>query len=188
VGCVGTLVILLAAAATGGAPTHHLARTLLPTLLACLVIGAEMILLLRVSVAGWRSCALLGAGLCVMIVGYVRPMASYYGVDRRDEMSVGRWLAQHAGGADRVMIDPAQYRYFAIEAAMGAPERVLLSPIEDEPGLRDRARSESIAWIVSSGETAHRRARELGSVAWRQGAWEVVKVEVPVPPAVRLVR
>ena len=62
----------------------------------------------------------------ILFMYSVRPLAKSYGVHRETEVELGQWLKAHVAPRQSVLIDPIDYGYFAIEAAMARPGSVLL--------------------------------------------------------------
>lgn len=153
------LIALVAAEARGGAPTHHPERAVLAITIVAWVAAVD---LLDRTAARLRPTAwLAGAAVLLVIVSglRLRSLLPGYGVDRSAEIATGRWIAEHVPSADRVMIEPSDYGYFAIMAASGRPEtmsvtRTLDPRKKDEPSLDSGAR-----WIVRK-EQGQWRVRE----------------------------
>ncbi|MBI4706273.1 MAG: glycosyltransferase family 39 protein [Deltaproteobacteria bacterium] len=114
----------------GGAPTHHPERAVLAIwLLLCLLVAAAGHRLL--GRASPRARALLycaGAALLAAAAGWVRPRTvQAEPFARRDaELAVGHAAGAAAGPAGRVLVEAADYGYFAVLAASGRPERFVL--------------------------------------------------------------
>ncbi|MBI5536620.1 MAG: hypothetical protein HY898_28120 [Deltaproteobacteria bacterium] len=184
---VGALVVLAAlvlADAAGSAPTHHPERALLAVWFVGWIAASDHLdRALSVRKRG-RLAIMVAAGLAVLAFGVYRMSSIFtgYGVDRQDEVRVGAWLSANTGADDRVLVDPVDYGYFAIMAASGAPERVVLSrgldpraakmpsPFESASALRARVEQDRVTWLVASERAS---LREVAEVRVTLMKWEV---------------
>jgi hypothetical protein len=179
---------LAAAAATGGAPTHHPERSLLMIGAVAWVAIAD--LMGRASPPSARvPRPALGAilALAALFATTAVTRVRTYGVDRTGALRVGAWLRANAAPGERVLVDPVDYGHFAMAAAFGAPERVSLSRSLDprlapEPSafsadwaLRARLARAPAAFLVAR-DAAAQVASAFGDVAHAEGAWRVVRV------------
>ncbi|MCU0691879.1 MAG: glycosyltransferase family 39 protein [Polyangiaceae bacterium] len=186
----GLLVAVLGltlAAGTGGAPTHHPERPLLMVWLVAWIAVADMFdnarpSLARPAVAVWL---LTSVALLLSFGLRIHRTARTYGMDRSDELALGHWLSSHAEG--NVLMEPIDYGYLAVEAAMARPGGLRLtrsvdprtapaaSPMADPTLLRDALRDADANWLVvptthASGTTT------LGQERHRIGSWSVVAI------------
>jgi hypothetical protein len=138
-----------------------------------------------------------GAGLVLvqLLAGaaHARALLPGYGVDRSRELALGNRLRQvaHSG---QVLVEPVDYGYFAIEAALGAPDRIVLarsldprqapkpSSLSDPLALARRVRTDGIQWIVVKADSPELpRALAFGTQIEAVGDWCVVSVRRTEP-------
>jgi len=156
------LVALVAAEMRGGAPTHHPERAVLS--IAIVAWFAAIDALDRQSP---QRAWLIGAAAILALVSGLRVHGTLpgYGVDRSEEVAVGGWLATHAQPGDRVLVEPSDYGYFAIQAASGRPEAITVTRSLDPRNRGEQPVVVEARWVVSkSGE---------GDV--RIGAWGIAR-------------
>jgi hypothetical protein len=178
----GLFAFLVVGRLFDGAPTHHVERTLLPvwSLLAFLV--AEAIVRALSPVGGHPRNAsggrLLPVVLAVALVsGLLRAgRAPETEASRHDECDVGLAARVRVGSHERLLVDTADYGYFAVIAAFGAPERARsadrhdpreprpVDAFESEEGLRKLLRSGPTEWLVVQARHLP-AASPLGTVA-----------------------
>ncbi len=114
-----------------GAPTHHPQRALLLTFVVVACASADA--LASWLEAGSRTAAAAAALTGVLAIVGLRPLLAPPGSgeseDRRPQIARGRELA----GAPSLVVTPCAYEHFALVAAYGAPERVVIAPKTDAP-------------------------------------------------------
>jgi hypothetical protein len=156
---VAALVIfLLVGQLVGGAPTHHPERALLFVwLLATL---AVVDLFTFVGVAAARSRPWLAVAVVLLLFLDYRSTFSDRGVRRENEERVGQQLRALVPQGQRVFAATSDYGYFAIMAAFGRPEDVVIDSQDPRSKsattlLRDpwnatvRLRAENASWLVA---------------------------------------
>ncbi len=190
---LGALVVVLgltAAEATGGAPTHHPERALIVvTIVAWLIVADVAGKWCDLAPHSWKRVVLWTALSCAATSALLRMRAegAHYGVHREVEVATGRWLLDRAEVEARVLVDPVDYGYFAMKAALGDPERMALSRTLDprrkderssfgaDVTLRAQVCETQSAWLVSQGR-ASEVARSLGELMLTIGPWQIVRV------------
>jgi len=183
-GALGVVAALTFAQGIGGAPTHHPERTLLLVWAVGWIAAADWLAGRHApNGTGWdRWRHLWVTATLLFLVTRTHSVSSWYGVRRGEEVRLGTWLRQHTEGP--LLLAPEDYGYFAIMAAMGAPERVRLGGSVDPPdkdarsafstvaGLRSRVGREGARWLVASGEAAG-VAERLGRERMMSGRYRV---------------
>ncbi|HEX4340562.1 MAG TPA: hypothetical protein VH062_31855 [Polyangiaceae bacterium] len=128
------LVFLVVGRALDGAPTHHAARTLLPLWTLCALLVSEAIVRTLSPVRGeFRSDAVGRLAPFAVAVALVSVLLRTGRVPESDasrtaECAIGLAARERVGPDERVLVDTADYGYFAVIAAFGAPERA--TPVE----------------------------------------------------------
>lgn len=153
---------LVAAGARDGAPTHHPERALLaPILLAAVLVGAaghDAFARVRTLGAG----AAFGLAAIAIVTGgwfarhWWRPVGAL--ADREDHVLVGADVAKVTRPGDKVLVEVADYGYFAVLAGGGRPEDFVPDRSLDPRGEIARSSFES-------AERLEARVRETGAVA-----------------------
>ncbi|MDI3288132.1 glycosyltransferase family 39 protein [Polyangium sp. 15x6] len=123
------LVTLSAALVKDGAPTHHPERALLVGLLLCALLVGDLAatLLPRAS-----RDARLGAGaaaIALLVFSLVIVRRWFRGEDfipRTDEVAIGAAARALVPPGERILVEVRDYGHFAITAALGRPEDVVL--------------------------------------------------------------
>jgi hypothetical protein len=158
---VGAMVVGLSAAAlAGGAPTHHIGRPLTAVwLLAALFVGAELSRHGRERSRQELSLGLAAGALLVVLAALgVRPWlsSSERFAERADEVALGRAVARLVPSDATVLLQVVDYGYFAVLAASGRPESIVVDRSVD-PRLAPQGSS------FASPEALRRRLVESGS-------------------------
>jgi hypothetical protein len=157
-GVVLLLVFLTAGAAMGGAPTHHVGRTLL------LVWVLSAIAVVDLAASARRGVQTIVVALVAFeaFLGFGRELEGT--LDRRDEVWVGTELGRRMAPGDRVLVATTDYGYFAVQAALGRPDAVVVdrthdpravgeaSSLRDAPLLLSRMDREGAGWLVAPGD------------------------------------
>ncbi|MCL2822953.1 MAG: glycosyltransferase family 39 protein [Polyangiaceae bacterium] len=196
--CTCAVAALLIAQLNGGAPTHHPERPLLGLWAVGWIAAADMLPRKLCStdrrLITWRT--LLAAAVCALMIIRLPALCKTYGVDRSEEIQIGKWLRQHAadntGSVENILIAPQDYGYFAILAAAqsGKSQNKITiaspiapgnhrsqSPFESEELLLRRAASENVKWlVVSSAES--QLAQSVGKTRFATTNWIVVELAV----------
>lgn len=121
------ITLLSAAMVKDGAPTHHPERALLSAMLLLAVVAGDLGLALFSSAALRRRLALSLAVFLVPTALLLRKairMEDY--AERGDEMAIGAAAAAQIPPGDRVLLEVADYGYFAVIAAFARPEDVII--------------------------------------------------------------
>lgn len=187
----GALVaFLVAGEISGGGPTHHAGRAVLPAwYLLALAVGAGIEA--RGAQAARHSWAWLAFALALVGLGWLyRAGTPPAFADRRDAVTIGTRAREL--GAPGLWIDTSDYSYLAVMAAYRRPNAAepfddrdprharAPDPFTSEAALRTRAGSRPDAWLVVT--------REHAPLAGRVG---VVRAETPsyvlVAPHVRAI-
>ena len=134
------LVMLIAGHLRGAGATHHQERSLLVIwMAACLLCADLFVRLLRTS-SGVSSLAII---VSIVVWGltshtWFRPKSeAWWGAtSRRAELGIGAEARRWVGPGERLLIDSADYGFFAVIAAYGDPTRA--GPLHDrDPRHRD---------------------------------------------------
>ena len=130
-GATLVLVFLIYGDVHDGAPTHHPARALVLVLTVIAGLGgAGIASFARVRGAHWAVSAGAVAWLSFVAMR-IRAVPGASDGERRDaQIERGRALASITGTLD---VTPCAYEHFALIAALGAPERVVIEPATHEP-------------------------------------------------------
>ncbi|MBN1608503.1 MAG: hypothetical protein JW940_17860 [Polyangiaceae bacterium] len=125
------VVFLVAGLLRGAAPTHHPERALLGIwLMAALFVGDSLVALWKCLdvTARWRLAAYFTPvfGLACLSRDWLVRVDAF--VDRSQEVSIGL-VARSLASDGRVLVDTPDYGFFAVMAALGAPERA--RPLDD---------------------------------------------------------
>lgn len=139
---LGSLALLIAADVRGGAPTHHAERALVAIAAIAIAFGVH-------GASAWvrtaRARALAGAAVAVWAVTAAWRAADFPGrapsEDRTAQLARGAALrvadgSLHGAGAPFEVV-PCAYEHFALIAAYGAPERVVVLPPQNRPVTAD---------------------------------------------------
>ncbi|MEM9694912.1 MAG: hypothetical protein AAGA56_20370 [Myxococcota bacterium] len=175
------LSLLIIAALRGGAPTHHIARAVLPIWLAvALFVGP---LLMR-ALGTARPWLVRGLMLVVFALGGVvlRPWFARFDAftARAEEVAAGEASRRFDG---RLLLEVDDYGFYAILAASGAPWRFELDRSIDPRAAKSTSsfsRAETIRERVAKGDApwvmARPRAvvwRALGSPQWQNDRYAI---------------
>ncbi len=179
-GLVGFLVV---GEVRGSAPTHHGERPLLAVWLGLAVFAGHALQSCWHALESRRRSVLVATGLGLVGLGalVLRPR---YGeldsfVDRTWEVDIGRRAhTQIAADRGRILIDTADFGFYAVMAALGCPERAAAFATHDprrpdredawssEKALRQRLQAEHAAWFITRSEREP-LARSTGQVRAR---------------------
>jgi len=152
-GAGALLAFLMAGEISGGGPTHHASRAVLPVwyLIALAVGGA---LERRGSEPVARPAIWLGFALSLVGLGWVfRAGTPPAFADRRDAVTIGTRAREL--GAPALYIDTPDYSYLAVTAAFGHPNAA--EPFDDRDPRHERAADPFVSESVLRGRTAGRR-------------------------------
>jgi hypothetical protein len=151
------LVFLIAAAATGGAATHHPERSLLPIFWFLALLTAGLITKLASEPQAWRLPA-LAVPLALVASLLLRPAVRGSFVDRREEEQVGSLL--RGLSAQKVALDSDDFGFFAVQAALGHGKSWPLSDLDPRAShaprpastseLAARLRESGADWLVTT--------------------------------------
>lgn len=178
----GVVAFLVAGRLADGAPTHHTERTLLSVWSFVAIAGASMAL----HTPAKRSLPLIfGAaamGAALRVTATPEPFAP-----RERERAIGEAARRLVPPGERIVIDTADYGYFAVMAAFGAPERADPLDVHDprEPHVRDVFDSPAhlrkavlvrgAQWLVARDD--HEAvASQIGEMVQRAGGFTLVRV------------
>lgn len=155
------VLFLVVGQVRAAAPTHHEERALLSVwLLAALFVGDSLVWLWQnLDVSGrWRLAALVVPllGLALVLRDSLVKLDPF--VDRSNEVDIGLMTARVASTGD-VLIDTPDYGFFAVMAAVGAPERA--RPVDDRDPRRPRGPNPFVSHAV-----LRRTLHERGGAAW----------------------
>jgi hypothetical protein len=123
------MTLLLAAASLRDAgPTHHPERALLVVLLFGAVLFGHLAALAWDSARDGARLRALGFCLALFagLVVRVRFAGALTFVERTHELALGEAAAREMGPSDDVLVEVTGYGFFALQAASGRPERMLL--------------------------------------------------------------
>jgi len=172
-GAGALLAFLMIGELSGGGPTHHSGRAVLPVwyLIALAVGGA---LERRGSEPLGRPLVWLGFALSLVGLGWVfRAGTPPAFADRRDAVTIGTRAREL--GAPALLIDTPDYSYLAVTAAFGRPNAAApfddrdprheraADPFVSEEVLRERTAGHRDAWLVVSRSHLE-LAKKLGAV------------------------
>jgi hypothetical protein len=157
-GVVLLVLFLSAGAYAGGAPTHHVGRTLL---LVWLLSAIALVDLAAIAARGVQRLvvALVALGSCL---GFPHELEAT--LDRRDEVLAGTELARLMAPGDRVLVATEDYGYFAVQAALGRPADASVdrthdpraageaSSLRDGSALLSRLDREGATWLVAPSD------------------------------------
>jgi hypothetical protein len=120
---------------TGGAPTHHAARALMPVIGVLAGFGAAGLDALPPK-RPWRAAAaVVAAAWLAFVVVRARDVPGNDDASRRGaQIARGRALAKTASSFE---VTPCAFEHFALIAAFGAPERVTIEPATHAPVTPD---------------------------------------------------
>lgn len=170
-----------------GAPTHHPERALLVLLLLCaLMVGSLSAAIVPRMNRSLRFVASAGAiGYFVFSLVIVRRYFPAEGfTPRADEVAAGEFARQAVPPGERILVDVADYGYFAFVAAYGRPEDTVLdrdldprspkhaSSFEDRATLAGKIEATGVHWIGANLTSA--AVKSLGPpefVHGRFGVW-----------------
>jgi hypothetical protein len=166
-GLLGMVAGLVLAEARGGAPTHHPERALLTVLVVGWLITADLLCTKLDTNPARRRAPNFAAAIAFLAVGLRSvQLAPGYGADRRDDERIGSWLSKTTDRSDTITVFPLDYGYFAMKAAFGFPERLIvvrsLDPRDKNKSISD---IDDLARVV---KTAH-------------SMWVVMPSEMPTP-------
>lgn len=196
--CAAVVLALSIAQLTGGAPTHHPERTLMFIWAVGWVICMDVLLQkpaysMHISIQTKHHWRLVAAGLIVTTIATsqvvrTQRMAPTYGVDRTDELQLGKWLRTNTN--EPVLMAATDFGYFAVQAAMyqgtnQSPLHVVCTPdprvatvecpFDTSNSLQILLKNTNAAWLVAK-ENQMNTALQLGTVQYQQGAWKIVQV------------
>jgi hypothetical protein len=114
-GAAALLLFLAVGASLGGAPTHHVGRTLLVVWLLAAIAAADLAAALPRDLSAAVIVLVAGASA----LGFARELEST--IDRRDEVAAGLELGRSMAPGERAVIATEDYGYFAVQAALGRP-------------------------------------------------------------------
>lgn len=188
------LAFLVVGRLMDGAPTHHGERTLLPLWTGLAIAGAEVAARLA---ASRRSMAMVLVPAFAIAAGgalrFARPPEAF--PERTAERAIGAAARVALPPDARLLVDTADYGYFAVIAAFGAPERADAFDHHDprEPAARESfSTGEALAAkIVSTGATALVVRREHWPMALTVGQLVATRADFalvalgPVRPGLR---
>jgi hypothetical protein len=182
------IAFLMAGELSGGGPTHHAARAVLPVwFLIALAIGSS--LERRGADALGRSWAWLGSVLALVGLGWIfRAGTPPAFADRSEAVAIGTRAREL--GAPGLFIDTPDYSYLAVTAAYRRPNAAepfddrdprherAADPFASEHALRSRILARPEAWLVVSREHAP-LARRLGAVRAETARFMLVAPQAP---------
>ncbi|MFO0549215.1 MAG: hypothetical protein U0271_12560 [Polyangiaceae bacterium] len=154
------VVLLTISSARGGAPTHHLERALLAlTLFEAVLLGAVAHEVIAERRTGWPWVPLVALAAAVPGLYIWRAWYSFKEshAHRAGELAIGREVARVVPRDERVLLEAADYGYFAVEAGSGRPWCFVLSGEIDAAGtgralaaaeLVEAARAEGLRFAV----------------------------------------
>lgn len=127
VALLSLLAFLVWGSARDGAPTHHAARVLLPIwFFLCAVIGAAFTRLFDGSSRQHRA-ALLGAATAAAALGlWLRPKLTNVEAFAERSLELAAGSEAKRRGLDALALDSHDYGYFAIQAALGTPQKTIV--------------------------------------------------------------
>lgn len=181
------LAALSAALVKDGAPTHHPERALLVSLLLVAVLVGDL------AAASWAAAGpkarlvLCASGLSAVLAGALfarRFVPADEFVPRADEVALGEALRAKVPAGERVLVEVTDYGHFAVTAAFGRPEDVVLdrdldprkpkvaSSFDAEAALSSKIAEARAAFVVGRARGAALRA--LGEPLLVQGSLAVV--------------
>jgi len=152
--CVMTFLAL--GDARGGAPTHHVERSLLFVWLWLALVGADAwVSAWRSLHAGARAALIAVTGIAVApAAGLLRPWYSARDsfIDRSHEVALGQSARAIAKDQGRLLIDTPDFAFYSVIAGFGAPERA--EPVDDRDPRKPRvadpwASEESLRRLVA---------------------------------------
>nr|WP_275939145.1 glycosyltransferase family 39 protein [Polyangium spumosum] len=182
------LLALSAALVKDGAPTHHPERALLVGLLLCALLVGDLAatLLPRASQKARLGAGVAAALLLVFSLVIVRRWYRGEGfVPRADEVAIGAAARALVPPGERILVEVRDYGHFAVTAALGRPEDVVLdrdldprkpaaaSSFDAPEGLPRRLEETRARFLL--GRTSSPAARELGpprAVVGPFGLWQ----------------
>jgi hypothetical protein len=193
------LAALAAAMVKDGAPTHHPERATMSALLLVAIVAGASLATALARLAARRPAlaipiALAPALALALAVVLVRPpeRASY--AQRGDEVGIGIALGRQLHGGRRALLEVADYGYFAVLAASGRPEQVVLDrsidprrPAEPSSFAAPDALARRLADLRPDLVVARAPAPDAPpipglAVAFRAGAWALWRLEPPASP------
>ncbi|MDI1451154.1 glycosyltransferase family 39 protein [Polyangium sp. 6x1] len=123
------LVALSAALIKDGAPTHHPERALLVGLLLCALVAGDLAATLLPRASRKTRLGAGAAALALLVFSLVIVRRWFRGEDfvpRTDEVAIGEAARALVPPGERVLVEVRDYGHFAITAALGRPEDVVL--------------------------------------------------------------
>jgi hypothetical protein len=154
---VSLLAFLVVGRLFDGAPTHHAERTLLPLWTGLAILAAEAAVRLRESPRSVLAVAVPALALAFGVaVRIARPNETF--PTRAAERAIGAAARATLPIGARLLVDTADYGYFAVIAAFGAPERA-------EPFDRHDPRDAKGPHALSPREALDRRIAEYDATA-----------------------
>jgi hypothetical protein len=151
---LGLVLFLTVGDLLGGAPTHHVERTLL--FLWLLAVFAALHL-----ARDRRRQAPCAVGFALFLAADAVLQLSDRGINRADEELVGTELRSLVGPGERVYVATEDYGYFAVVAALGRPRDTIIDATHDprkkgEPSILsdraqvlDRLQAAHASWLVA---------------------------------------
>ncbi len=167
------LVALSAALVKDGAPTHHPERALLVGLLLCALVVGDLAVTLLPRTSRHTRLASLAAALTILVFSLVIVRRWFRGEDfipRTHEVAIGAATRALVPPGERILVEVRDYGHFAITAALGRPEDVVL----------DRDLDPRKPASTSSFDDPTRLPRRLGEARAR---WILGRTESPAVPA-----
>ena len=168
-----------------GAPTHHPERALLVLLLLCALIVGSLSAAIVPRMSRSVRFVSVAVGFFVVSIGLGRGYSRGEGfTPRLDEVAAGEFARQTVPPGERILVDVADYGYFAFVAAYGRPEDAVLdrdldprsprhaSSFEDRTTLTGKIEATGVHWIGASLTSA--AVKSLGPpeyVHGRFGVW-----------------
>lgn len=171
-GALAVLAFLLTGALLGGAPTHHPERTLLVVWLLAAMALPHLLQELRwppLHVQGPAANAMVMGFAGLFVVGVLRDthLAIEAPAKRHEEEKVGRLLRTVVPESERVLVATEDYGYFAVMAAFGRPEDVIVDRTHDPRAGRE------VSLLRDPEATADAGARFVLARALPEGAREI---------------
>jgi hypothetical protein len=158
------MALLSAAMIKDGAPTHHPERALLVMLLLCALLVGNLAAILLPRMNRLLRSVSAAAALGVLLLSLIIVRRWYRGEDftvRQDEVATGGFARGVLPAGERILVDVADYGYFAFIAALGRPEDAVLdrdldprkskqaSSFEDRAALLRKIDETRVRWIVA---------------------------------------
>jgi hypothetical protein len=172
-----------------GAPTHHPERATLTALLLCALIAGQLGAHAAAGLGRRPAASLLGAwlpplALVAALAVVRRPPAEAAFAQRADEVALGAGLGRLVPAGEPVLVEAVDYGHFALAAASGRPEDLVIDrdldprlgsappdSFADADALARRSEGARARWLAGRAAAGAAVVAVGGSPAFVAGGW-----------------